>query len=139
MATKKASSRKQTRAKARTGRRVLWELKQVCPFRPDPTKYAKYQLVQDGREVGFVYVRGGATTDCTETWQLYKTTADGVGTGENGFQRGYYVYPSYEARQTESPDVSTRYIYRAVVTSVTSPPGLTNGTHYQTITAVCRG
>lgn len=111
---------------------------QVDPFGPDPTKFAKYQLVQNGREAGFVYVKGSTTTNSIETWQLYKTTAYGVGMGENGFQRGYYVYPSFEARQAASPDVTTRYIYCAVVTAVTAPPGLTNGTHYQTITATCR-
>jgi hypothetical protein len=113
-------------------------LEQITPFRPDPTKYTKFQLVQDAKEVGFVFVKGSSHVNCVEYWQLYKPAAAGVGMGENGFQRYWYMYPSYEANVTESPDVTTRYIYVGISSTVTAPPGLVAGTHYQNITASCR-
>lgn len=113
-------------------------LRQICPYRPDPSKFARYQVVQNGYEVGIVFVRGSAVTACTEYWQLYKTTAVGVPGGLNGFQRSYYTYPSYESRQTEGPDVTTRFIFVSVTTSVTPPSGLLPGTNYTTITAICK-
>jgi hypothetical protein len=128
-------------AKKRAARRGSGQhrMKQVSPFRPDPTKYARYQVIQDGLEVGWVMVKGYGTTQCLEVWQLYKTNAAGHGPGEYGFQRGFYVYPSYQNNQTENTDVTTRYVFRSVTPSIVVPPGLVNGTNYQTINATCTG
>jgi hypothetical protein len=143
MATKRASSSKPTPAKKAPKKKApkkgghTAELKQVSPYTPNPNQYAFYQLVQNGTEVGLVYVKGTGARDCTETWQLYNTSASGVGMGFNGFRRGYYVFPSFQARTTESTDVTTRYIYIGVANTITAPSGL-NSTQYQTITATCR-
>jgi hypothetical protein len=128
------------KAKGPKGKKPKGEhlMRQICPYRPDPTKFARYQVVQNGYEVGMVFCRGSDVTACTEYWQLYKTTAVGVPGGLNGFQRSYYIYPSYESRQTESPDVTTRFIFVSVATSVTPPTGLQAGTNYTTITALCK-
>ena len=140
-APKKAAPKKAAPKKKPAGKRGAGQhrMKQVSPFRPDPTKYARYQLIQDDREVGWVFVKGYSTTQCIEVWQLYNTSAYNHGSGEYGFARGYYVYPSYRVLQTENTDVTTRYVFRSVSPSITAPPGLLNGTNYQTITATCTG
>ncbi len=140
-ATKRAPAKKRPAKRPARGKKGGGghQMKQVSPFRPDPTKYARYQVIQSGLEVGWVMVKGYQTTQCIEVWQLYKTSAAGHGPGEFGFQRGFYVYPSYQSNQTESPDVTTRFVFRAVSPSIVVPPGLVNGTNYQTITATCTG
>ncbi len=128
---KKASAKKAPRRTAQS-----MELKQVSPFTPNPNLFAFYQLVQNGNEAGLVYVKGTGARNCTETWQLYNTSAAGVGTGYNGLRRGYYTFPSFQNRTGESTDVTTRYIYIGTRETVLAPSGL-NTTQYQTVTAVC--
>ncbi|MBL9025690.1 MAG: hypothetical protein JNL21_26080 [Myxococcales bacterium] len=128
---KKASAKKAPRRTAQS-----MELKQVSPYTPNPNLFAFYQLVQNGNEAGLVYVKGTGARNCTETWQLYNTSAAGVGTGYNGLRRGYYTFPSFQNRTGESTDVTTRYIYIGTREAVLAPSGL-NATQYQTVTAVC--
>lgn len=132
---KSGSSAAKKTGSATKGRRAETQLKQVSPFKPDPNKYARYQLVQNNFEVGFVYVKGISVKKCIETWQLYDAGASG-GQGSYGFKRELYLYPSYQSSPTESKDVTTRFIFRDVVDVITAPSGL-GETDYQTIVADC--
>lgn len=133
---KKAPAKKAPAKKAPRRSAQSMELKQVSPYTPNPNLFAFYQLVQNGNEAGLVYVKGTGARNCTETWQLYNTSAAGVGTGYNGLRRGYYTFPSFQNRTGESTDVTTRYIYIGTRQTVLAPSGL-NATQYQTVTAVC--
>lgn len=137
-APKKKAPAKKTAPKKKAPRRTAqaMELKQVSPYTPNPSLFAFYQLVQNGNEVGLVYVKGTGARDCVETWQLYRTTAAGVGTGFNGLRRGFYTFPSFQTRTGESTDVTTRYVYLGTREVLLAPSGLSS-TQYQVITATC--
>ncbi len=134
MATKRVA--KGAASKAGAKRRVKSEVGvgQVSPYTPDPSKFTRYQIIQNGYEVGFVYVQGSSITSCVETWQLYLAGVTGV--GEFGYQRRAYVYPSYQSGPTSSPDVTTRYIFREVASSIRNPTGM-GSSSFQLIRATC--
>lgn len=99
---------------------------QVFPFKPNPNAMARYRLLQAGKEVGWVYVAGADQFNCKETWQLYKA---GVPAG-GGVARAPYVWPSFEATNTTSKDVTLQLKFDASVGAVSKPEGLSPGTHY---------
>jgi len=141
-APKKAAPKKTPPKRAVTGSKAQVAVKkplfpisvfQVSPFKPDPSKYAKYQLIQYNKEVGFVFVIGTSATACTETWQLYNSRASGNG---DGFARAQYIFPSYQnVVGSESTDVTTRYLYKGSFGSITLPPGITGSDYLQVIAA----
>lgn len=107
---------------------------QVSPLKPNPELYASYQILQDGNEVGWVYVRGSSGTDCTETWLLYKSTVTGAGLALPGstaaITRAAYTWPS-----EENLDVSLRLIYRGRSDTATGPSDLTGSHPWDAINA----
>ena len=114
---------------------------QITPFLPDPSKFARYQVLQKNPplEVGFVHVRGLSVTQCTEVWHLYTRAVAGNGESlPDGSRpmRAAYVYPSYQNQDgTQAMDVLTRYRYVGPVADVRAGFGLEEGRDYDELTA----
>lgn len=116
------------------------EYDQIIQFKGDPTQFARYQLLQNGREVGWVYVAGNSTNDSTEMWQLYRSTVTGYGearAGESAPGRAGYTWPSPDNASGEQQDVTTRMRYFDATPAVRAPANLQEGTHYQQVKARC--
>lgn len=112
---------------------------QVNPFKANPNRFARYQMLQNGREVGWVYVDGESGTRCTEHWQIYTRTITGDGEKlPDGTvpPRALYTWPSQGNFIGEAVDVTTRLVYRGDADSI-KPPENASGEDYQAINASC--
>ena len=113
---------------------------QVTPYMPNPNLFARYQILQNGNEVGWVYVSGQSGTSCGEHWQLYNVGTTGQGStlpdGTTPTRAGY-VWPSLNNNQAESTDVILRIVFIGSVSQVMPPPNLSPNSYTQ-ITAQCQ-
>lgn len=113
---------------------------QIMPA-PNWGRYAVYQLLQDGKEVGWVHVRGlvGGTV---EVWQMYKTSVGGTNPN-TGSARGAYVWPSSRSYQgggiIEKPQATTEVVYKTeIATSDLTDTGGAGAGNYRQVEATCQ-
>jgi hypothetical protein len=99
---------------------------QIVPFKVNPNAYAKYRVLQNGVEVGFVYVKGQDEFHCTETWQLYNVNVP-AGLAP-------YIWASPTNGQTASVNTSLQLAYVGPAAAVTPPANLSAG-QYTTLTS----
>ncbi len=142
--TGKRKEPKATGAKTGAGKTGRMHSNQVSPYTPNPNLYTRYQLLQFGREVGWVYSQGGVDTLCTERWTLYTASASGYGEPlPDGSvpPRAGYVWPSYQNVPQDgsfgATDITTRYLFKSIVPAIVPPPGLILGVDYIQVVAAC--
>ncbi|NOU31119.1 MAG: hypothetical protein HOO96_24735 [Polyangiaceae bacterium] len=113
---------------------------QIMPA-PIWTRYAVYQLLQGGQEVGWVHVRG-MVAGTVEVWQLYKTTV--TGTNPNtGSLRAAYTWPSTRSYQgggiIEKKRATTEIVYTTeIATSDLSDTGGAGAGNYRQVETSCQ-
>lgn len=113
---------------------------QVSPLVSDPTKYARYMILQGGVQVGLIYVKG-TWNDYTEIWQLFRVDRSQGRRGEpTGSQAApFYILGSFDMPSDTLPDVTMHIKFLDARADPPPPPyGLSHPEEFRQVQSVCR-